>query len=49
VGKFKNKLSKEYVRWKYSNETTPQFAKIGVKIGFGLMCIIAAVIFFLNR
>lgn len=43
---FKNKLSKEYVKWRYPTDTVPKFARIGAKIGFGLMCLIAAFFFF---
>lgn len=48
IMKFKDKLSKQFIKWRYSNATEAEFAKIGVKIGFGLMCVIAAVVFFLN-
>lgn len=48
MSNLKNKLSKGYVKWRYSNEETPQLVKIGMKIGFGIMCIITALIFLLK-
>lgn len=43
----KNLFTKNYVKWKYSNETTPEFARYGYKIGLGLMFLAyAAFIFF---
>lgn len=44
LGNLKKILSREYVKWKYSKETTPQLVKIGMKIGFGMMCVVASVI-----
>lgn len=46
---FKEKLADKYIKWRYSDETMPQFAKIGAKIGFGLMCIIAALYFIFQK
>ncbi|EPM6858993.1 hypothetical protein ACTPGW_002619 [Enterococcus faecalis] len=40
--KINDKVTEEGLKWKYSNDTVPFFARIGFKIGFGLMMVIVA-------
>lgn len=46
--KLKNSLSKEFIKWRYSKETQPELFRIGIRLGFGLMCIIAALFMILK-
>lgn len=46
--KLKNSLSRGYLKWRYSKETEPELFRIGIRIGFGLMCVIAAIALFFN-
>jgi len=47
VDSIKDFLTKNLLKWRYSKETTPEFARIGFKLGLGIMFVIAAIFFFL--
>lgn len=46
--KLKKRFSEEFIKWRYSKDTYPELFRIGIRLGFGIMCVVAAVFIFLK-